>query len=359
MLARAIDSYRNLSLEDSADLLNLAWTQDERAFITPDLPSLISQCLKNEVAAALPDIWHYAVDDPWGELRLACAVSHYFSIKEDSFSLACGAGVIQLLSVLTALSVQRNIAVPDEIYPDFPWWLQKAGCRVWRIDKGSANNMVLDAMAKKVDLFFIERPGIRHDSFMQLSAVYELGVMLADAGMTLLIDESNANYQPPSYSAVCLLNRLPNLIVLRGMSKAWGLGGIRTGLCLSSPALKGTLLEILPPLLNPSITLRIAHNLLIAGDSTALLRQRIQQQKRRAIELFEGWPIETASEAMPYIFMPTSENAALERVGIKGKKHHLWQKEENTTTLLRLSVPLLTQRMELLENKLRGDKCKQ
>ncbi|WP_042872561.1 aminotransferase class I/II-fold pyridoxal phosphate-dependent enzyme [Dickeya poaceiphila] len=356
MLNRAIDSYRHLSLDDTPTLLNLAWTKDERDFITPPLPSLIEQSLYHEIDRKLPDIWHYAVDDPWGERRLTPAVCSYFGVKEDGLSLSCGAGVIQLLSVLPALSVKGSVAVADEIYPDFPWWLKKSGRSVWRIRAKTVTGCVKQAISLGADVFFIERPGVREDTFMSLDTVYELGMSLAGAGITLLIDESNANYQPPSYSAVHLLAYLPNIIVLRGVSKAWGLGSLRTGLCISSPALKETLREIIPPLLNPSLTLRIVHDVLTMGDSTAWLRARIQQQKQAAIMLFEGWPVMPSSNAMPYLFLPTNEETTLRHLGIGTKRHHFWQEADTTTTLLRLSVPLQESRMLWLENVLKGEK---
>ncbi|MEZ2604500.1 aminotransferase class I/II-fold pyridoxal phosphate-dependent enzyme [Kluyvera intermedia] len=353
MLNRAIDSYRHLKLDDTPELLNLTWTQDERDFVTPSLNELITRSLQEEIAGLLPATWHYAVDDPWGERRLAPAVAHYFGIQEKDFSLACGAGVIQLLSILPALSTSRQVAVAGEVYPDFPWWLKHSGRRAEPIALATVMERVKQAISLESDLYFIERPALKNGAVMSLDSVYELGVALARAGIRLLIDESNANYLPPSCSAVNLLASLPNIIVLRGMSKAWGLGGLRMGLCLSSPALKNMLQEHIPPLLNPSLTIRIAHNLLMAGDSTAGLRVRIQQQKQTALSLFSGWPVLPSSDAMPYIFLPSSEEPALRKRGIVGKQHHFWQGTDATTTLLRLSVPLETSRMQRLEEALK------
>lgn len=353
MLKRAIDSYHHLKLDDTPELLNLAWTQDERNFITPSLNELITCSLQEEINGQLPATWHYAVDDPWGEQRLTPAVAHYFGVQEKAFSLACGAGVIQLLSILPALSARRHVAVDGEVYPDFPWWLKHSGRRAERIASEPLAERIKQVISLESDLYFIERPALQSGSVMSLDSVYELGVAMARAGIRLLIDESNANYLAPSCSAVHLLACLPNIIVLRGMSKAWGLGGLRMGFCLSSPALKNMLREHIPPLLNPSLTLRIAHNLLMAGDSTASLRARIQQQKQAALGLFTGWPVISSSEAMPYIFLPSDKESALQKRGVVGKQHHFWQETNASATLLRLSVPLETSRMQRLEQALK------
>ncbi|WP_253381856.1 aminotransferase class I/II-fold pyridoxal phosphate-dependent enzyme [unidentified bacterial endosymbiont] len=353
MLNRAIDSYRHLKLDDTPERLNLAWTQDERDFITPSLNGLITRSLQEEIEGLLPATWHYAVDDPWGEQRLAPAIAHYFGIQKKDFALACGAGVIQLLSTLPALSAGRHVAIASEVYPDFPWWLTHSGRRAERISSATVAESVRQASSLDSNLYFLERPALMQGAVTSLESIYELGDALASAGIRLLIDESNANYLAPSCSAVHLLARLPNLIVLRGMSKAWGLGGLRMGFCLSSPALRNILREHIPPLLNPSLTLRITYALLMAKDSTLALRARIQEQKQAALGLFSGWPVIPSSEAMPYIFLPSGEEPALRRLGIGGKQHHFWQKADTSTTLLRLSVPLEASRMQRLEQALK------
>lgn len=356
MLNRAIDSYHHLELDDTPDRLNLAWTQDEGGFITPSLNTLITDSLQDEIAGRLPATWHYAVDDPWGEQRLSPAIAHYFGVSEKTFSLACGAGVIQLLSVLPALSARRHVAIADEVYPDFPWWLSHSGRRAERIISTTVAEGVEQTLSLESDLYFMERPALRQGAIITLDSLYELGLALAHAGIRLLIDESNANYLPPSSSAVHLLGSLPNLIVLRGLSKAWGLGGLRMGFCLSSPALRNTLRQHIPPLLNPSLMLRIARNLLMAGDSTLALRAHIQQQKQTMLSLFAGWPVIRSCEAMPYIFLPTSEEPALQKRGIGGKHHHFWREDNICDSLLRLSVPLDASRMQRLKQAMKEEK---
>lgn len=355
MLTRAIDSYRDLKLDDTSAQLNLAWTQDEREWITPSLHGVITRSLEAEIQGQLPATWHYAVDDPWGEQRLAPAIAHYFGLPAQAFSLTCGAGVIQLLSVLPTLSAGRHVAIAGEVYPDFPWWLRQSGRHAERLTVETVAERVQQARRLACDLYFMERPVLMDGAVMTLESVYELGEALARAGVTLLIDESNANYLPPAASTVHLLSSLPNLIVLRGVSKAWGLGSLRMGLCLSSPALRNRLRQRIPPLLNPSLTLRIVYEVLMAGDSTAALRARIQQQKHRAIALFAGWPVIPSCEAMPYLFLPPCQAAALQTRGINGKLHHFWREADTSTSLLRLSVPLEASRMQRLEKALKED----
>ncbi|MFN8126881.1 MAG: histidinol-phosphate transaminase [Candidatus Nanopelagicales bacterium] len=51
----------------------------------------------------------------------------------------------------------------------------------------------------------------------------------------LVVDEAYVEFAGPGASVVPLLTELPHLIVLRTMSKAWGLAGLRLGYAVTSP----------------------------------------------------------------------------------------------------------------------------
>ncbi|QXN60261.1 aminotransferase class I/II-fold pyridoxal phosphate-dependent enzyme [Serratia fonticola] len=351
MIARAIDSYQSMvALDDTPTILNLSWTQDERPFIQPDISAVIQQTLHLETETGLPEIYRYAVTDPWGDMTLRQAVKHFFSLAHDDFSLSCGAGVISLLAALAYLSQGRRVAIIGDVYPDYPWYLRQAGREPYHMAPGSEQDIGTAMCAVGADMLFLERPGLLNDDYGDLVKLRQLCQRLAQRGMLLLIDESNANYCSPTYSAVTLLGEMPNLIVLRGMSKGWGLGGLRVGLCLCASELQARVRQTLPPLLNASLSLRIAANILALGDSTAELRAQITRHKRQVLELFDAQPLVAASSALPYWFLGPEMGEALEARGVKGKHHLCWRGGDAAITLLRLSVPLLPARMTRLQH---------
>ncbi|MFI8415983.1 aminotransferase class I/II-fold pyridoxal phosphate-dependent enzyme [Serratia sp. NPDC078593] len=354
MLTRAIDSYQNIAtLDDSATQLNLAWTQDEREFIQPAISDVIQQRLQTEMGEGLPDTYRYAVDDPWGDLVLRPAVHRYFSLRHDAFSLSCGAGVIALLAALAHLPHGQRVAIAGDVYPDYPWWLQHAGRQAWRLDTDSPWGMAEAALAGGAELVFMERPGLLADGFGDLAILRTLCQALAERGVLLLIDESNANYYPAAYSAVSLIHEMPNLMVLRGLSKAWGMGGLRVGFCLCSRELQSRVRQAIPPLLNTPLALRMAADILSLGDSTAALRAQISTHKPRMVALLGTQSMAEASTGLPYVFLPESQAAMLAEKGIKGKRHGCWQGDDTLTNLMRFSVPLLPERLANFEQRLR------
>ena len=54
------------------------------------------------------------------------------------------------------------------------------------------------------------------------------------------------------------LDTLPNLIILRTLSKAYGLAGLRIGIAISSPDILGLVAKILPPFLLPTPSVNLA-----------------------------------------------------------------------------------------------------
>lgn len=354
MISRAIDSYCNMvKLEDTPHQLNLAWTQDERDFIDPPLTSLITESLTHELNS-LTDIYHYAVDDPWGEHLLQPHIKHYFSLYHNEFSLSCGAGVTSLLASLSNLTEARNVVVFGDIYPDFIWWLTRASSRIGWLPDGPLDQMCHAASSGHAGIVYMERPALLAGRFDNLAQLKLFCGLLEKQGIILMIDESNANYHAPDFSSTSLLNEFSNLIVLRGLSKAWGLGGIRVAFCLSSPVLRERVRQVVPPLLNPPITLSLAATLLAQGDSTQRLRQQIILNKDKVMKMLPLNSIIPSNNALPYIFINEALKTRCALAGIRTKYHFCYQDVKKKKTLIRMSVPLEEARMNEFTRRLRS-----
>ncbi|MFD9332953.1 aminotransferase class I/II-fold pyridoxal phosphate-dependent enzyme [Streptomyces sp. NPDC060028] len=333
----AVLSYRNVpSLTDGPDLINLRWTLDERSVLSRDVLATIRHELRAE-QADLAALQRYAVDDPYGEHALSAAVFGYFGLAPDSASVTCGAGVASLLHGLAGLAQTAEVAVIGPVYPDFPHWVRQRGG--W---------CVSDASAGAPALFYLERPALIGDVFRDLDDVEALCRRAAACDALVVVDESNANYCPPAYSAATLVARHAHLLVLRGMSKAYGLGGLRLAYCLCAPSLVDRVRSVLAPLAVSTLSLRLAGAVLHLGDIAQPLRRLVRLRKQecafliRAADVGEPFP---SSEHLPYLLLDDDFAAArLESRGVVGKTHPLWTGHPSPP-LLRLSVPLEERRM--------------
>jgi histidinol-phosphate aminotransferase len=81
----------------------------------------------------------------------------------------------------------------------------------------------------------------------------------------VVIDEAYIDFaRDPGF--VSELNRYPNLAILQTLSKAWGLAGLRLGLCFASSEIISVLNKIKYPYNINSVTLRIAYETILARD---------------------------------------------------------------------------------------------
>jgi histidinol-phosphate aminotransferase len=70
---------------------------------------------------------------------------------------------------------------------------------------------------------------------------------LARPGRTLVVDEAFADAVPGEPAALAGRRDLPGLVVVRSLTKTWGLAGLRVGYLLAEPALLGELAAAQPP----------------------------------------------------------------------------------------------------------------
>jgi histidinol-phosphate/aromatic aminotransferase/cobyric acid decarboxylase-like protein len=353
----AIDSYRHVdTLVDDPNLLNLSWTLDEREFLTIDLRAAVAGCLAQELRSELAWINQYFVKDPYGAGVVGPAVESFFSVGGLAANVTCGAGVNALLHALAAWSVGGTVLLPSGVYPDFPHWVQQGRGRASSLTKDAGQADWQAALQRQPALLvFLERPSFLGERWRDVLELRQLCTWAAEAGVAVLIDESNANYCPPSFSAVPLTIEVDNLAVLRGFSKAYGLGGIRLGYCVSSVALTPRVRAAIPPLQASSLSLLVARTVLERGDITASLRQRICEMKQRIVGLLESAGITgmlVTSESLPYVVFADAPQELTRRgnePGVALKRHPLWSSERGLEYVHRFSVPLRANRMAALE----------
>lgn len=351
----AIDSYHEVTaLADSAEVLNLSWTLDEREFLSVDVHTLVTGCLAQEIDTQLQWTAQYMVKDPYGALALGPAVESFFGTSGLAPHVTCAAGVNALLHALAGGWAGGTALLPVGVYPDFPHWLRRVGTPIVALPRDVDLPQWQAALCSGgVAVVFIERPAFMGAPCDGLEHLRALCCAAEGAGAAVLIDESNANYLSLSDSAAPLTREIPNLAVLRGFSKAYGLGGIRVGFCVSSAALTPRIRAAVPPLQASSLSLLVARALLEAGDIAAPLRQRIAAMKRHAAALLDAAGLATlpCAQSLPYMLL--ADAAALERDGtVAAKRHPLWAGAGKPEYVHRCSVPLRPQRMTLFQNRL-------
>lgn len=354
----ANNSYQALSqLADDPAMLMLAWTLDEREFLSTDLGMVIRQALESELRSGLEQINRYAVKDPYGEAWVGEAVARFFAIPQRKANVIAGAGISSLLQSMALLAPNGVAYVMGGSYPDFPYWHGRLGGKCDLLPSDPAHWH--ERMISPASQVFIERPSLTGDFFSDLSEVAALCALAERNGSVVIIDEANANYCPPSFSAIRIVEHVNNLIVLRGLSKAYGLGSLRFAFAVTSPALRDRVRSVVPPLQASSLSLYIGRKVLELGDVATPLRTRIGAAKGQMLQLLGRagcHRLLPASQHLPYVLVENDEQyvqSHFEERGIVGKVQPVWRPSPTPVDLLyRLSVPLQPQRMKAFEQRL-------
>ncbi len=78
----------------------------------------------------------------------------------------------------------------------------------------------------------------------------------------VVVDEAYIEFSEKASSLASDVSRVPNLVVLRTLSKAWGLAGIRLGYCIANSSIVSYLLAIKSPYNVNAVTIQLAYEAL-------------------------------------------------------------------------------------------------
>lgn len=220
--------------------------------------------LKQRIAASLGDLAAYPDGRP---ARAAVAARHGLPVER--VLLTAGAAEAFVL-IARALGAVRPVVVhPQFTEPEAA--LRDAGHRVERVVLRAADGFRLDpaAVPEDADLVVIGNPT------NPTSVLHPAGTLasLARPGRILVVDEAFMDAVPGEREALAGRMDLPGLVVLRSLTKTWGLAGLRIGYVLAEPEVIAQLAAAQPlwPVSTPA---------LVAAEA-CVARRRWPRRRRR------------------------------------------------------------------------------
>ncbi|MPM27580.1 Histidinol-phosphate aminotransferase [bioreactor metagenome] len=108
-------------------------------------------------------------------------------------------------------------------------------------------NAMLDAIHEKTSFVYIDNPNNPTGQLLPVSEIERIVKKAKQCDACVLIDEAYADFVDKSDSAMPLLTKYDNLIVLRTFSKGFGLAGLRAGYLVASPELVGLMAKASNP----------------------------------------------------------------------------------------------------------------
>ncbi|MFK4071374.1 Rv2231c family pyridoxal phosphate-dependent protein CobC [Streptomyces sp. NPDC029674] len=223
--------------DDGADLTDLAVN------VRSDTPPA---WLKEVIAASLDGLAAY----PDGRAaRDAVAARH--GLTSDRVLLTSGAAEAFVL-----LARSLKVRHPYVVHPQFTEpeaALRDAGHEVGRVLLREEDGFRLDvsAVPEEADLVVVGNPTNPTSVLHPAAAI----AALARPGRILVVDEAFMDAVPGEREALAGRTDVPGLVVLRSLTKTWGLAGLRIGYVLSSPEVISALAQAQPlwPVSSPAL----------------------------------------------------------------------------------------------------------
>ena len=130
---------------------------------------------------------------------------------------------------------------------------------------------MLDAVSETTKLLFICSPGNPTCKAIPLADIEKVAASTKFQGL-VVVDEAYVDFSTEG-SAVSLIQKYPNVVVMQTLSKAFGLAGIRCGFCIGAPDVIQLMNNVKAPYNVNSLTSEVAVN---AMKSIATLEKNIQ-----------------------------------------------------------------------------------
>ena len=209
----------NMTTPEDTDLVSLSQNESLRG---PSPNATEASAARLVDASAYPD-------PDWSDLRDALAKLHVIPADD----ILCGAGSLDLIACVARAFAGpgRSILAPAHAYPFFRTAAQMVDARFDTApEKHCAVDVdsLLDNVKPDTTLVFVANPGNPTGTCISKADILRLRLGLRD-DILLVIDEAYGEFSD-SFNASCWdMVEDTNTVVLRTMSKAYGLAGLRTG----------------------------------------------------------------------------------------------------------------------------------
>ncbi|HEX6700953.1 MAG TPA: aminotransferase class I/II-fold pyridoxal phosphate-dependent enzyme [Gaiellaceae bacterium] len=353
--ALAVASWRT----QAGPRLDLRYAPDEAELLEPLPAKIWSSLVLGTRDGGASVVGGYGVDDPYGGERGAVVVGGYFGIPVRPRQVTFGSGVTSFLHGLAALADGGPVLASELVHGDLEAWAGAQGSEARLVPEAGGLAAFLDELDREpAALVHLDRPTFT-GRLLALDELEELTQAAACVGAPVVVDESAAPYLGPSGSGATIVPRTENLVVLRGFTKAYSLGGLRAAFAVASAGIAARVREVVPPLQVGELALHAALRLLAAGDVFGRLRERVRAVKPRVVALLEdaGLEVFAGEPFFPWVAVADPGGAAtrlLDRCGVRALAP---APPPGATAegiqVLRLTIPLAQARLELLEELLR------
>lgn len=234
---------------------------------------------RGEYQASAKEVLLDANESPWGEFnrypdpqqaRLKQALSIIWRVSPAQLIL--GNGSDELIDLLVRSTCRSGVDSILTFPPTYGMYKVVAAINGINVEEQCLNEsfQIKLRSLSKAKLAFICSPNNPTGNLICKSRIIQF--LDSFSGLTV-VDEAYVDFALGEQSVVALLTRYPRLVVLRTLSKAWGLAGLRIGAALAAPEIINVLCRIKPP-----------YNVSTPGQELALRALDEPERMRRTVQ---------------------------------------------------------------------------
>lgn len=200
--------------------------------------------------------------------------------------------------------------------------LQGAGVRYFPTTKESGfvidTKAILDAWTPALKMVFVCTPNNPTGNAVPHATLMELAEGLLGKAI-LVVDEAYSEFSSiPSF--VTKLPQFPNVVVLRTLSKAWGLAGARCGSAIAHPEITALLQKVRAPYPLPQPCLEVVLAALRQRDRFSFKLEESKASRATLVQALSRLPevVRVFPSEGNFLLLETTDNAAFVRKCLKG-----------------------------------------
>jgi histidinol-phosphate aminotransferase len=171
--------------------------------------------------------------------RFREAASKVFKIPTEM--IMAGNGSDELLSILLRTFVEPGdvVAYPTPTYTLYPVLAKMQEAKIVEVPFDESYRLPKDLLKTRAKVIFIANPNAPTGTFIPPE---EIETFAKKAGGVVVVDEAYVDFS--DRNCLDLAKKLPNVIVLRTLSKSYSLAGMRFGFAFASRELIGDMLKV-------------------------------------------------------------------------------------------------------------------
>ena len=259
------------------------------------------------IEAALPELGRYPDSNGF---ELKAALSRKLGVPADWITLGNGSNDILEAAAAVMLAPGRSCVYAQHSFAVYPLATQARGARsivVAARDYGHDLDAMLAAIEADTRLVFVANPNNPTGTFVGADRMAEF-LARVPRHVVVVLDEAYNEYLPPElrHPSVDWVRRLPNLLLSRSFSKAYGLAGLRIGYGVAQPELTDLLNRVRQPFNCNSLAQAAA----VAALADQAFVERSVEVNRRGMA-----QVTAAFDTLGLRYLPSFGNFVLVQVG--------------------------------------------